>query len=145
MTSLFLSLALSAASAAQPAAPPPVPPVRTRPREPMSQLLTNNDYPMAAEMFHATGDVIFRVLVNADGSVRECRILRQTQIVEFGRVSCEIMRTRAHFEPARDAAGNPVPDYFDGHFIFTSPGPPHNRRRPRPRPIRTPPPTPTGW
>lgn len=128
--SLVMQLALAPA---QPPVEGPLPAVRTHPREPMSALLTNNDYPMAAEQFHATADVYYRVFVRADGSVSDCRIYRQNQIVEFGRLTCDIMRRRAHFEPARDAEGNAVPDVFDGHFVFRMEGPDHNRRHPHPR------------
>jgi protein TonB len=145
ITAVLIPLAFALTNPVQPGPASAHPATRTRLRDPGQQLLTSNDYPMEAEQFHATGDVIFRVIVGADGNVEECRILRQTQVAAFGRVTCEIMRTRARFEPARDAAGNPVRDYFDGRFVFTSPGPPHNRRRPRPRPVRTPPPFPTGW
>jgi periplasmic protein TonB len=105
-----LALALTLAAAAPPAAEPPAPAVPARPLRPIRSLFRNGDYPYEALMFRAQGSAEFRAIVGVNGRVRDCRIVRSSWVRLFGRLTCSILRERARFEPARDAAGNPVED-----------------------------------
>lgn len=103
---------------AQPPAEPGAPPVRARPLQPLDSYFTVNDYPLAAEQFYAEGYVEFSYDVGIDGRVHGCRVTRSPFITLFGEVTCDIMRRRARFEPAHDAAGHPVPDTLHGRIFW---------------------------
>lgn len=106
----LLFLALAAALPVEPLAEPPMPAVRARPLRPLQTLFRSGDYPLQAAMFNAQGSAEFRAIVDVDGRIRRCRIVRSSWVRLFGSLTCAILRERARFEPARDAAGNPAED-----------------------------------
>lgn len=107
-TALLLALAL--VQSAPPAADPAAPATRAQPVQPLQSYFRSWDYPMEAVAFGVQGSVEVRLDIDSEGRVRRCRPLRSRGARLFGRVSCDILRRRARFHPARDAAGNPVPD-----------------------------------
>ena len=50
--------------------------------------------------------------VSAQGRVTDCRVTRSSGFPETDAKVCELSATQIRFEPARDAAGNPVPSRF---------------------------------
>jgi protein TonB len=73
----------------------------------VGDFLTDADYPKLARRAGQDGRVLLTVFIEADGHVREARVVKGSYPV-LNNVALEKIRT-ARFEPARDAAGRPVP------------------------------------
>ena len=76
--------------------------------------LRSGDYPAGALWNGHNGLVRFRLDVEADGSVSNCRILFRTNPDSFADLSCKLLRERARFSPGLDKAGQPVKSYYLG-------------------------------
>ena len=74
--------------------------------------LSVSDYPPAAFKEGREGTVEFEVTINVRGRVRGCRIVQSSGHSDLDEATCRLMTERARFEPARDAAGNPVEDKY---------------------------------
>jgi protein TonB len=66
------------------------------------------DYPRAAN--GAQGLVVTRLTVSATGSVASCSVSRSSGNPVLDATTCRLIRERFRFTPARDAAGNAIPD-----------------------------------
>ena len=71
--------------------------------------VTSNDYPTEALRRGAVGTVVVFLTLNADGKVDRCRVVRSSKSQILDRKSCEVLTTRAHYVPMRDANANPIP------------------------------------
>jgi len=80
-----------------------------------------DDYPAAAIRAGEQGIVDFRLDIGADGRVAGCAILRSSGSPRLDAGTCRLLRSRARFAPARDAAGAPVPDSFTGRIEWRLP------------------------
>jgi protein TonB len=138
MSIAFVALLLAAAQAGEarevPRGPgdPPVPAVRARPLRPLPSLFSGYDYPLEAANFNVQGSVEFVLVIGANGRVRDCRIVRMSLIRVFGPATCDVLRRRARYEPARNADGHAVEDMDTGHVYWGL----HTARGPIPRPTR---------
>jgi protein TonB len=56
--------------------------------------------------------VSFRVTVDAEGAAKDCAVLDATQPPTIGPFTCDLIKQRARFTPARDKAGNPAADFY---------------------------------
>ncbi len=74
--------------------------------------LRSGDYPVGALWSGENGLVRFRLDVEPDGSVSNCRILFRTNPDSFADLSCKLLRERARLSPALDSAGKPVKSYY---------------------------------
>jgi TonB family protein len=74
--------------------------------------LRSSDYPSGALWNGENGLVRFRLDVEPDGSVSNCRILFRTNPDSFADLSCKLLRERAKFSPALDSGGKPVKSYY---------------------------------
>ncbi len=103
--------------------PPPAPPPheRARPVRPLAALFDRRlDYP-PARAGRAQGRVGFALGIGPDGRVRDCRITASSGSAALDGATCRILRARARYRPARDAAGNPLPDSDSGAFDWALP------------------------
>lgn len=66
------------------------------------------DYPAAAKAANASGLVEFTMSLNDTGAVTACTIRQSSGNADLDAATCELMRTRGQFAPARNAAGKPV-------------------------------------
>ena len=66
------------------------------------------DYPAVAKAAGASGLVEFTVSLNDTGAVTGCTIRQSSGNADLDAATCELMRTRGRFAPARNAAGKPV-------------------------------------
>jgi len=80
----------------------------TRPRW-QSGRIDRRDYPADASRARITGSVTATLDIAPDGRVTDCRIARSSGNASLDRTTCTLIERRFRFEPARDAAGNPVP------------------------------------
>ena len=85
---------------------PPVPK-----SNPLKWLLPS-DYPPNARFQGANGLVHVMLDVEADGSIRKCRILSEFKPADFGVVTCKAIRQRGAFSPAMTRSGQPVRSFY---------------------------------
>lgn len=68
------------------------------------------DYPRKAERDGIEGNVSMRITVGPDGRVANCSVTGSSGNGELDTAACEGMRRYARYNPAQDAAGNPISD-----------------------------------
>ena len=102
---------------AQPA--PPAPPAPPPPRKTQSAtsakgdlrtLFSTDDYPASALAAGAGGTAQAELTIGPDGRVTGCSLTRSTGNGALDSATCNILRRRAKFIPARDSNGNPTSD-----------------------------------
>ena len=105
------ALAAPAAPPILPSAPPP-PPFRQRaaPLQPITRLITDADYPIAAIANSEQGEVGVVVSINPQGRVDNCQIVKSSGSALLDRVSCTAITRRARYSPALDSRGAPTDD-----------------------------------
>ncbi len=77
-----------------------------------------NDYPPAMIQQGKRAIVHFRLNVDAAGKPTACHIQKSTRPQAFDDAVCKAILRNAKFEPALDAAGNPVASYWLNTVIF---------------------------
>jgi periplasmic protein TonB len=97
-----------------PAPPPPPPPPRkvepARAKGSLIGLFSDADYPASAQSAGAEGTAQASLTVGTDGRVVSCNITRSTGNGALDAATCNVLRRRARFTPARDSSGNAVTD-----------------------------------
>ena len=93
-------------------------------RDPLKPWFRADDYPMKMLRGGYEGVVNFRLLVDSTGKPTSCRIQTSTRPKEFDDAVCRGAMSRARFNPALDAQGNPVPSYFRSTVNFRLGGSP---------------------
>jgi len=104
---------LSTAAVAQSADPSPA----TSPGSWMSI----SDYPADALAKHQEGTVGFALQVDASGQVQSCSITQSSGSPALDQGTCALLRSRAKFQPARDASGHAVGGTFASHVEWVYP------------------------
>src|SRR4051794_25130234 len=121
----MISIALLALAASVAEPPPltagPVPPVR--PRANLLAAFAEEGYPREALGRREQGVVGYRLVVRADGRVGRCDVIASSGSRSLDAATCRIMRRRAIFTPARDAAGRPVADVVVSRVRWSLPAP----------------------
>jgi protein TonB len=97
-----------------PPPPPPPPPPRVqqaaKARGSLIGLFSTDDYPASAARDEAQGTAVASISVGTDGRVTGCSITRSTGNSALDQATCNILRRRARFTPAKDQNGQPVAD-----------------------------------
>jgi len=105
--------------------PEPLPPgLASRARADLSAYLSNDDYPATALRAEEQGVASVALDVGADGRVARCTILGSSGSAALDAATCRIMTARARFVPARNLAGEPVPDRIAARITWTLPDAP---------------------
>jgi TonB family protein len=113
---ILLLAALGATPPAIAADPQPA-----RPLQDLYRFFTADDYPLAAIRRYAEGTVGFRLTIDAQGVVSGCVVERSSGDMDLDRATCEILRSRPHYYPARDAAGRAVEGSDTGRVTWRLP------------------------
>lgn len=88
--------------------------------------LSLSDYPRHLRSAGIGGTVAVDMVVEPSGRVGRCSVARTSGSPELDQITCQLVRERYVFDPARDAQGRPVRDYVgERHTWFA------NRRRGR--------------
>lgn len=74
-------------------------------------------YPRDAAMLGEQAIIRMRVTVSAQGAVEDCAIINATQTLRLDSPACRSMAL-ARFEPALDAAGNPMRSYYAESIVY---------------------------
>jgi protein TonB len=98
-----------------PPAPPP-PPRKTVSAAPargdVRTAFSNDDYPAAAIAAGAEGTAQAQLTIGPDGRVTGCSLTRSTGNGALDSTTCNVLRRRVKFSPARDSNGNPTTDTY---------------------------------
>lgn len=65
------------------------------------------DYPASAVRAAASGAVLVRYVVGADGRVASCEVTESAGNADLDLATCRLLQARYRFEPARDRSGQP--------------------------------------
>ena len=98
-----------------PAPPPPPPPPRKvqsaqSAKGDLRTLFSADDYPASAQASGAEGTSQATITIGPDGRVAGCNITRSSGNSALDAATCNIIRRRAKFVPAKDSNGNAVSD-----------------------------------
>jgi TonB family protein len=74
----------------------------------LDDLFTPDDYPAAAQKRGEMGRVRIRIRVSPTGDPSDCTVLGSSGSADLDSTTCNIIRSRAKFEPAIDVDGKPV-------------------------------------
>lgn len=85
------------------------------PSERIGGRIRDRDYPDAALDEGSQGYLVTRYVVDVDGRVRDCSVLESSGSPVLDETTCRLIRQRYRFRPARNAAGEPVPDVIIHH------------------------------
>jgi TonB family protein len=104
----------------------PVPSQRARAN--LNSYFSVDDYPAAALRGNEQGMSAFRLTIGTNGRVSDCVITQSSGSAALDAATCRILRSRARYVPARDAAGNPAPGTDSGRVTWRLPDDdPHER------------------
>jgi protein TonB len=96
--------------------PPPPPPRKTVSAQPargdVRSSFSNDDYPAAAIAAEAQGTAQARLTIGTDGRVVGCDLVRSTGNNALDSTTCNILRRRVKFTPAKDSNGNATTDTY---------------------------------
>src|SRR5689334_2100428 len=99
---------------APPAPPPPPPPHKTvsaqSARGDVRTLFSADDYPASAQAAGAEGTAQAQLTIGTDGRVVGCNLIKSTGNGALDSATCNILRRRAKFTPAKDSNGNATTD-----------------------------------
>jgi len=94
------------------------------PRRAQSDLMaifSTDDYPSSAIRREEQGTVAYRLQINRRGQVNECRIVQSSGSEALDEATCDILRSRARFSPARDSKGQRIADEYFGRIRWELP------------------------
>jgi len=106
---------------AKPPAPPPRAAQTPAPLTPPQGWVTQRDYPKAARGTGARGETAFRLTVDAEGRAVTCTITASSGFQLLDDQTCQMLRQRARFKPARDGNDNPIPFTWNSWFVWELP------------------------
>jgi protein TonB len=105
---------------APPAPPAPVQPNPTPRGRPQSWVNTD-DYPSRAMREEEQGTTRFSVTVGTNGRVEGCQITGSSGHDDLDQAVCRLITSRARFNPAKDANGNPMTGTWSSSFQWKIP------------------------
>jgi protein TonB len=83
--------------------------------------ISPDDYPAAALGSGAQGIVRFTLTIDPSGRVVGCNITHSSGSSVLDMATCQIMRRRARYTPARDSNGNPVAGTIEQQVEWKAP------------------------
>jgi TonB family protein len=108
---IVLAAAVAAANASKPV-----------PIDPQSWFV-NDDYPADAIRAEKQGKVGYRLDVDAAGAVTGCTIIASSGSALLDAPTCELLRKRARFQPARDRNGRAIASAWNSALKWVLPAP----------------------
>jgi len=114
---------------APPAAPvappaPPAPPRKVesaRARGNPGTWISDADYPPSALRAEESGTTGFRLEIGTNGRVTNCTVTSGSGSSALDAATCRLLKSRARFTPAKDAAGNPTTDTYSSRIVWRLP------------------------
>lgn len=93
---------------APPAPPKPVISQAARARANLTSLFSTDDYPQSAIRNEEQGTTAVRLTISTEGRVSNCAITSSSGSTALDNATCNIIRRRARYTPAKDQAGRPI-------------------------------------
>lgn len=84
--------------------------------------MTNDDYPKEEARLGHAGTVGFELQIDASGRPSGCSVTQSTGYPGLDSATCDIVRRRLRFKPARDPHGKATTGTFKGRFTWQRPG-----------------------
>ena len=106
---------------APPAPPKPVISQAARAKANLASLFSTDDYPSSAIRNEEQGTTAVRLTVGTDGRVSNCSITGSSGSTALDNATCNIIRRRARYTPAKDQAGNPITGTDSARIRWTLP------------------------
>ena len=108
---------------------PPAPPAPPAPRVSqaakakanLTSLFSTDDYPQSAIRNEEQGTTAVRLSIGPDGRVSDCSVTASSGSGALDSATCNILKRRARFTPAKDQAGNPTSDTFSQRIRWELP------------------------
>jgi TonB family protein len=88
------------------------------PKGSMKGLISSDDYPAEALDHNEQGTVAMLIRVDDTGAISDCIIEKSSGFPILDNKTCELIRQRAKFQPARDRHGRPVASETHGHITW---------------------------
>ncbi len=107
-----------------------------RPRANLSSYFSADDYPEEALRVGAEGTVHFRLVINSDGRVSGCSLVRSSGNAALDARTCEVLIGRARYQPARNTAGQAIAGTDQGRVTWRLPEPEPEPAAAMPAPVR---------
>jgi protein TonB len=86
-------------------------------------LFLKSDYPPSAIRAREQGTVEYRIDIGEDGRVAACTITASSGSAALDSTTWRLVRWRARFRPAQDAAGKPKQTSMTGRVVWRLPEP----------------------
>ena len=96
-------------------------PVSAKPRNNPGEWLRDRDYKSSWVRREYQGIAGFRLDIAASGKVSGCRVTSSTGHPELDEATCQLIQSRARFEPARGKNGEPVAGSFSSSVRWVLP------------------------
>lgn len=96
-------------------------PVAATPLGNPGEWATSSDYPAASLRAGVEGTVGFRVATGENGVVTACEITRSSGSAELDEQTCNLVRMRARFKPAKDGMGRSVAGSYSNSIRWVVP------------------------
>jgi protein TonB len=88
----------------------------------LSGQLADSDYPRSALRAGVEGSVSVRFVVGTDGRASACTVTRSSGDATLDSTTCRLIELRFRYRPARNAAGEAVPETIRKTFDWLIPG-----------------------
>ena len=99
----------------------PTGPVAEHAKANLMLLFSTDDYPIKAIQNEEQGTVAFKLTIDRRGRINRCDIIGSSGSEALDEATCKILERRARFVPAKDSAGNAVPDEFSSRIRWELP------------------------
>ena len=96
-------------------------PVAAAPRGDPGRWITDDDFRTVWINRGYSGIAGFTLSIDAAGRVTDCSLIRSTGHEALDTATCRLLERRARFDPARNAAGDPVPGTFNSSVNWQIP------------------------
>ena len=90
-------------------------------RAELYSIFSTDDYPIKAIRNEEQGTTAFRVEISRRGRVTDCVVTSSSGSEALDEATCDIVRRRAKYEPARDSAGERIPGGDTGRIRWVLP------------------------
>lgn len=106
---------------APPAPPKPVVSQAARAKANLASYISDDDYPQSAIRNEEQGTTSFTLTVGTDGRVADCVITGSSGSSALDTTTCNVMKRRARFVPAKSVDGSPITDRVNGRIRWVLP------------------------
>lgn len=106
---------------APPAPPKPVISQAAKAKANLASYISDDDYPAAAQRNNEQGTTGFTLTVGPDGRVSDCVVTSSSGSSSLDSATCNIMKRRARFTPAKNADGSAATDRVSSRIRWVLP------------------------